>query len=50
MRLKGKVVLITASTRGIGLACAVRCAKEGAVVYMAARNMERAEARAQDVK
>ena len=27
MRLKGKVVLITASTRGIGLACAVRCAK-----------------------
>ena len=33
MRLKGKVVLITASTRGIGLACAVRCAKEGAVEY-----------------
>lgn len=49
MRLKGKVVLITASTRGIGLACAVRCAKEGAVVYMAARNMERAEARAQEL-
>ena len=49
MRLKGKVVLITASTRGIGLACAVRCAKEGAVVYMAARNMERAEARAKEL-
>lgn len=42
MRLKDKVVLITASTRGIGLACVQACAKEGAAVYMAARNMERA--------
>ena len=44
MRLKEKVVLITASTRGIGLACVKACAKEGAAVYMAARNMERAQA------
>ena len=43
MRLKDKVVLITASTRGIGLACAKACAKEGAAVYMAARNLERAQ-------
>ena len=43
MRLKDKVVLITASTRGIGLACVKACAKEGATVYMAARNMERAQ-------
>ena len=43
MRLKDKVVLITASTRGIGLACVKRCAKEGARVYMAARNIERAQ-------
>ena len=43
MRLKDKVVLITASTRGIGLACVKACAKEGARVYMAARNMERAQ-------
>lgn len=43
MRLKDKVVLITASTRGIGLACVKRCAKEGARVYMAARNVERAQ-------
>ena len=43
MRLKNKVVLITASTRGIGLACVKACAKEGATVYMAARNMERAQ-------
>ena len=42
MRLKDKVVLITASTRGIGLACVKKCAKEGARVYMASRNVERA--------
>ena len=43
MRIKDKVVLITASTRGIGLACVKACAKEGATVYMAARNMQRAQ-------
>ena len=46
MRLKEKVVLITASTRGIGLACVKACAKEGAAVYMAARSLERAQAAA----
>ena len=43
MRLKDKVVLITASTRGICLACVRNSVKEGAAVYMAARNMERAQ-------
>jgi len=43
MRLKNKVVLVTASTRGIGLACVKACAKEGAAVYMAARDPERAQ-------
>ena len=43
MKLKNKVVIVTASTRGIGLAVTEACAKEGAVVYMAARNLERAE-------
>ena len=43
MRLDGKVAIVTASTRGIGLACTQRLAREGAIVYMAARNMERAE-------
>ena len=43
MRLKDKVVLITASTRGIGLACVKKCATEGAAVCMAARNIERAQ-------
>ena len=42
MRLKDKVILVTASTRGIGLAIVKKCAQEGARVYMAARNPERA--------
>ncbi len=43
MRLKDKVILVTASTQGIGLAIVKKCAKEGAQVYMAARNPERAQ-------
>ena len=43
MRLKDKVILVTASTRGIGLAIVKKCAQEGGKVYMAARNMERAQ-------
>lgn len=43
MKLKDKVVIVTASTRGIGLAVTEACAKEGARVYMAVRNLERAE-------
>ena len=43
MRLKDKVILVTASTRGIGLAVVKKCAQEGASVYMAARDMERAQ-------
>ena len=43
MRLKDKVILVTASTRGIGLAIVKKCAEEGARVYMAARNIDRAQ-------
>ena len=43
MRLKDKVILVTASTRGIGLAVVKKCAQEGGKVYMAARNLERAK-------
>lgn len=43
MRLNGKVILVTASTRGIGLAIVKKCAQEGASVYMAARDMGRAQ-------
>jgi len=49
MRLENKVILITASTRGIGLACVKACAKEGAIVYMAARNLETAEKTANEL-
>ena len=43
MRLKEKVILVTASTRGIGLAIVKKCAQEGAKVYMAARDIDRAQ-------
>ena len=43
MRLKDKVILVTASTRGIGLAIVKKCAQEGAKVYMAARDLDRAQ-------
>lgn len=49
MRLQNKVVLVTASTRGIGWEIVKACAKEGAVVYMAARNLEKAEAQAKEL-
>lgn len=44
MRLKDKVILVTASTRGIGLAIVKACAAEGGMVYMAARDLNRAQA------
>lgn len=40
MRLKNKVIAVTASTRGIGWAIVQACAKEGAIVYMAVRRVE----------
>ena len=43
MRLHDKVILVTASTRGIGLAIVKKCVQEGAQIYMAARDMERAQ-------
>ena len=43
MKLQDKVILVTAATRGIGLAIVKKCADEGAKVYMAARDMERAQ-------
>ena len=49
MRLKDKVVLVTASTRGIGLSCVKACAREGAIVYMGARNLDLAKERADEL-
>ena len=50
MRLQGKVILVTASTRGIGLGIVQKCAQEGAKVYMAVRDLERAKEIARNLK
>ncbi len=50
MEFKGKVVLITGSTRGIGKAIAVAFAKEGATVVITGRNKETAEIVAENIK
>ena len=39
--LDNKIAVVTASTRGIGRACALKLASEGAKVYIAARSAER---------
>ena len=43
MKLQDKVILVTAATRGIGLAIVKKCSEEGAKVYMAARDLGRAQ-------
>ncbi|MDU4889341.1 MAG: SDR family NAD(P)-dependent oxidoreductase [Clostridium sp.] len=43
MKLKNKVALVTAATKGIGLASAEKLAENGAIVYIGARNKELAE-------
>ena len=49
MRLSDKVILVTASTRGIGLAIAQKCAAEGAKVYMGARDLQRGQEIARNI-
>lgn len=39
-KLENKVALVTSATRGIGLACSLSLAKQGAKVYMAVRRVE----------
>ena len=43
MNLTNKIAIVTASTKGIGLASAIKLAQNGAIVYLAARNKELAD-------
>ncbi len=40
MSLKDRVVIITGASRGVGAACAVACAKEGAKLVLAAKTVD----------
>jgi NAD(P)-dependent dehydrogenase (short-subunit alcohol dehydrogenase family) len=50
MKLKGKVALITGSSRGIGKEYAIGLAKEGADIIINGRNLEKAKPVAQEVE
>ncbi|HET7344018.1 MAG TPA: SDR family NAD(P)-dependent oxidoreductase, partial [Methylomirabilota bacterium] len=48
--LRGKVALVTAASKGMGRACALGLAAEGARVAMCARNETELKAAAEDVR
>jgi 3-oxoacyl-[acyl-carrier protein] reductase len=48
--LAGRVALVTGASQGIGRACALELAKQGATVALAARNVEKLEAVAAEIK
>jgi 3-oxoacyl-[acyl-carrier protein] reductase len=47
--LAGRVALVTGASQGIGRACALELAKAGAIVALAARNVEKLEAVAAEI-
>ena len=50
LELRGKKVLITGASKGLGLACAYGFASEGAIVHIAARNESALKAAADDIR
>lgn len=50
MKFKGKVTLVTGSTRGIGKAFAIGFAKEGSDIIVHGRNIEKANAVAKEIE
>lgn len=50
MKLENKIALVTSASRGIGLACAIKLAQNGATVYIGVRRLDDGTAMCQQYK